>query len=697
MTEEYQRNEFPDDEAMTEGEIAENHGHEDTAKGRLTRRGFVAGMAVAGAVVAATATGCNAGGSEGGGTTSTGPAVAANMTPGTYTGEAPGHRGTMKVSVTVTEDKIERVDFVEAIPRKNDSVPDPATNRIANYVVPMLSETPQILGTVIDRLGDRIVEHQSLNVDVVCGATATSWGYIGAVRAALAQSGGDLAAFDVEVPKKTDTEDYSGFDVIVVGAGVSGITAAANATANGAKVLLIEKSARLGGCGSMSSGPRLSNSKFQKDAGLTFDNSAYFGECMQQGLWQPKATIMSQFLNLGGPVVDFLIEKGKFEFTPRDSSVGYAKFALGDPMVYDSWNRVANTVSTILTETKVTALVKDESGAITGVEGERYDGTKITAYGAKAVIISTGGFLGSSEHQQKYNHDFFSTAFGMAQDLGEGLDMMIDAGAREYHIAGMNIHVTQPTGEIDGFDDFSAMIPHTLHTYPIFLRVNGRGERFSDENIINTNPTGNGNYLAAQGRNFYTIVSSDQMKILAAGGLQGLGITEPYRGINFNFWSLDIDFKMEHISEVLDAGTEVGFIFKADTFEGLAEAAGFMPAVFKSHAERYEAACTAKTDEIFFKSPDLLAPMGSGPYYAIQSEACPYSTMGGVEVDEQMRVLDGNHAPIPGLYATGCETIGAIYGGAAYGDLGGFPLGWACYSGYATGASAAGKPLVSVS
>jgi fumarate reductase flavoprotein subunit len=685
---------------MTEAETTGIHGEDVGQQKVLSRRDFLFGMAVAGAAVAATTTGCTTGGGEGGGGgggASEKPPVAANMKPGTYTGEAPGHRGTMKVAVTVTEDRIEKVEFVEAIPRKNDAVPDPATNRIANYVVPMLNETPQILETVVDRLGDRIVEFQSLNVDTITGATATSHGYIEATVAALKQSGGDLEAFNIEVPKKGETVDYPGFDVIVVGAGSSGITAAANATANGAKVLLIEKSARLGGCGSMSSGPRLSNSEFQKANGMTFDNSVYFGDCMKQGLWQPKATIMSQFLNLGGPVVDFLIEKGEFEFTPRADSVGYAKFALGDPMVYESWNRVARTVDTILTETKVTALVKDENGAVSGIDGEQWDGTKITASGAKAVIISTGGFLGSPEHQEKYNHDFFSTRFGLAQDLGEGLDMMIDAGAREYHIAGMNIHVTQPIGEIVGFDDFSAMIPHTLHTYPIFLRVNSRGERFSDENIINTNPTGNGNYLAAQGRNFFTIVSADQMGILADGGLQGLGVTEPYRGINFNFWSLDIDYKMEKIFEVMDSGVDAGFIFKSDTFEGLAEAAGFMPAVFKSHAERYEAACNTKVDELFFKAPEMLAPMGSGPYYAIQAEACPYSTMGGVEIDEQMRVLDDTHTPILGLYATGCETIGAIYGGAAYGDLGGFPLGWACYSGYATGASAAGKPLVSIS
>ena len=695
MTEEYQGNEFQNEGEQTEEPTIETNGHEKSDTEAMTRRTFVAGMAVA-AATAATATVTAP--VTAGASTSLGSPVPANMTPGTYYGEAPGHRGIMKVAVTVSENRIEKVEFVEAIPRKNDAVPDPEEVRIAKYVVPLFTETTQMLEGVIDRLGDRIVEHQSLKVDVVCGATATSAGYIRAAEAAIAQSGANMAAFNVEVPKKTDTEEYYGYHVIVVGAGASGILAAANATENGAHVLLIEKSARLGGCGALSSGPRLANSKFHEESGIPFfDNAETLESSVRQGLWQPKANIVSQFLNCSGPVGDFLIEKGDFVFDARPGSLGYVDYALYTNKPYEAWNRVASKIDTIFTETTVKSLIQDANGKVTGVEAERFDGTKIIAHADNAVIVCSGGFLGSYEKQMKYNGDYFSTRFGLAQDIGEGLDMMLAAGAREYHIAGMNVHVTQPSGEIEGFDDFSCMIPHTLHTYPNFMRVNGRGERFSNENIINTSPTGNGNILVPQGRNFYTIVSADQMKILAHGGLEELGAIQPYTGINFNFWSLDVDFKMEKIFEVMEAGVEAGFIFKGDTFEELAGAAGFMVPVFKAHAERYEAACIAKEDDLFNKLPELLAPMGSGPYYAIQCEGCGYSTMGGVEVDEEMRVLGARHIPIPGLYAAGCDTIGVLYGGAAYGDLGGWPFGWACYSGYAAGTSAAGNPIVKIS
>jgi fumarate reductase flavoprotein subunit len=660
----------------------------DVDSGGLSRRTFAAGMAVAGATaVVVGATGCSSPAQDGAATTRP-----AHMTPGTYEGEAPGHRGTLKVSVTVSEDRIESVDFVEAIPRVNEAIPPLDVDFFAIYAMAMLNEAPQILNTVVERLGARIVEYQSLSVDAISGATMTSFGYTQAVRAALAQSGGDLGAFDVEVPKKSDTQTLEGFDVIVVGGGASGTTAAANATANGAKVLLIEKSARIGGCGSMSSGVHVVNSKLQQEAGLPNDNETYFPEAMKQGLWYPKAVMVKQFLDNGGKVVDFLQEKGGFLFSPNPTGVGYAKDSILDPNAAESWQRVADTVDTVLLETKVTGLLTDGSGAVVGVEAESWDGTKITA-NAKAVIIATGGFMNNAELQEKYNLSTFSTRFSMMQDVGEGLQMMWGAGAREYHIGGMNIHITQPTGEIDGVDDYTAMIPYTLHAAPNILRVNGRGERFSSETILEENMVGNGNYLAAQGRYFYNIVSQEQMDLLAREGLAGAGLKKPVFCVNFNFYVDPIDYKMEKINEAMEAGVAAGFIFKGQTLDELAGAAGFKPETFKRHVERYEQACANGYDDLYYKDPSLLFALGAGPYYAIQSECCPYSTMGGVEVDEQMHVLDGSGDAIGGLFSAGCECIGVLYGGAAYSDLGGFPFGWACYSGFAAGASAAGKPL----
>ena len=101
------------------------------------------------------------------------------MTPGTYTGEGKGHHGTLReFSVTVGDNSIESIEFIESVPRKNEVVEsvDLSVDPMAIYALAMLDETPQILDTVISRLGERIIAAQSLAVDVICGATVTSNG-----------------------------------------------------------------------------------------------------------------------------------------------------------------------------------------------------------------------------------------------------------------------------------------------------------------------------------------------------------------------------------------------------------------------------------------------------------------------------------------------------------------------------------------
>jgi fumarate reductase flavoprotein subunit len=626
------------------------------------------------------------------------------MTPGTYAGEAKGRRGTLKVLVSVSENKIESVEFVEAIPRTNEvidfakqdpSYPKDPIDPNAYYPQAMLNETAQFLDTVTSRLGDRIVDAQSLNVDAVCGATVTSFGYINAVRNALEQSGGDISAFDREIKQSTETETYD-VDVVVIGGGTSGVTAAATATANGAKVLLMDKSARIGGSGSLSSGGHFYNSKGQLDAGHEFDGiDSFYTDGMSQSLWCAKALLLRQYTDFGGKAVDLIQDKGGFEFRYFPNSLGYAANSLLFPNASESWYRVAKTVDTVLLETKATGLITNDAGAVVGVTAEQWDGKQITV-NARSVVVSTGGFLGNPDLMAKYNGFHHSTAHGLAHNVGEGLEMMLNAGAHEFHIGGGNTHLTQTTGEIEGFDDFSAMIPYTLFATPSFMRVNQRGERYWDENAMATagmTPVGNNMYV--QSRYLYTIISQDQMDILAENGLLGVGMQHPPFNPNYNFYPLPADYRMETINEVMEAGVAGKSIFKGDTPEALAEAAGLLPDTFKSHFNRYEKICQAGTDDLFYKDPAYLVPMGSGPYYAIQFEACPFCSLGGVEVDEQMHVLRSDGTPIEGLYASGVETIGNIYGGAAYDDLGGLPFSWAVFSGFATGASAAGKPLVS--
>lgn len=665
---------------------------DEVVQSGVTRRTFVGGAALAGAAVAA------------GGALAHADEAGAHMTPGTYEGRGVGRRGTIVLNVTVSEDAIESIDYVDCVAATNEVIPSLEEDVHAVYAYAMLNDTQQILDSVTDRLGERIVATQSLNVDAVCGATISSFGYKAAVEDALTQAGADLKAFDVDVAASTEELVYD-VDVAVVGGGVAGITAAAAATAEGGKVLLMEKSARLGGIGSMSTGFRVTGTKFQADAEadgtivpetvagvMSGTNDECFQFAMEETGHYAKAPLVRQFLEAAGQMGDFIIDKGGFDFFATPYSLEYNQDSISYPMAHDCWVQVASDVDTILTETTATELITDESGAVVGVKGTRYDGASVTVNAGK-VIVACGGFMGNPQMQEEFNHGSFSTAFAMAQNKGEGLQMEWDLGASKYHVGGACSHITQPLGKVTGFDDHAAMIPHTLTAAPCFMQVNRAGERFHPEDALQQNMNAGNAYIVSNGGTFYAIVSQDQIEVLKEKGIAGLGMTTPVFSVNFDFYPDPIDYAMEDIEDVLAAGVDAGFIYRGETYEELAEAAGMDPKLLADSAARYEQACAEGADHVLGKDPEYLAPMGSGPYYAIGAQACPYNTIGGVEVDHEMRVLATGGTAIANLYAAGCESIGNLMSGGRFSDFGGWSFGWACYSGYAAGRAAMGNPV----
>ena len=657
----------------------------------ISRRTFVAGTAVAAATVAA------------GGTIA--HADSAGMTPGTYEGRGRGRAAEIILNVTVSEDAIESIEFVGTEANTNEVIPSLEEDVHAIYAYAMLDETAQILNSVTDRLGERIVETQSLDVDVICGATLTSYGYKAAVEDALTQAGADLSAFAKGAITSDEEIEYTDFDLIVVGGGISGIAAAAAATAEGGRVLLIEKSARLGGIGTMSTGFRVTGSKFQQEAEangtiapetiagvMGGTNDECFAFCMEETGHYAKAPIVRQFLEAANQMADFIIEKGDFDFFCTPYSLEYNQDSILYPMAHDAWAQVASDVDTILMETCANELIVDENGAVIGVKATRFDGAQITAYG-KNVFVACGGFMGSPAMQEEYNHGSFSTAFAMTQNKGEGLQMEWAAGAGKFHIGGACSHITQPLGRVQGFDDFESMIPHTLTAAPCFMQVNRAGDRFHPEDALQTNMNAGNAYIVSNGGTFYAIVSQDQVNVLKEQGMAGLGMTTPVFSVNFDFYPDPIDYVMTTIDDVLAAGVEAGFIYKGETLEELAEAAGMDAKLLTDSAARYEAACAEGADHILGKNPQYLYPMGNGPFYAVGAQACPYNTVGGIEVDGEMRVLKADGTAVPNLYAGGCETIGNMMSGGRFSDLGGWSFGWAAYSGYAAGRAAMGNPV----
>ena len=180
---------------------------------------------------------------------------AVSFTAGTYTGEATGHNGgPLTVEVTVSDDKIESVE-----------VKDHTETYGIGYG---LKETP------VEAIPSQIVEGQTLAVDTVTGATITSAAVVSAVTSALEQAGADVSALK-ETSEKAKAEDQTiDADVVILGAGAAGLSAALEASNAGASVVVLEKQGIVGGSTTRSGGKLVAaGTKQQEEAGFTGDTA----------------------------------------------------------------------------------------------------------------------------------------------------------------------------------------------------------------------------------------------------------------------------------------------------------------------------------------------------------------------------------------------------------------------------------------
>lgn len=618
------------------------------------------------------------------------------MTPGTYRGSAKGMTGTIVVDVTVSEKAIEKVEFVEAIDKVNERI-DP-NHWLASYMLDMLKETPQFLQTVVERLPQRIVENQSVNVDVVTGATASSNGFIAAVKDALQQAGALAGAFGERVAKVDAAETYEA-DVVVIGGGTSGATAAAKAAENGAKVIIIEKSGRLGGTGTVSTEPMTLGGTLMEEAGIQTSVEAMFRNWMSQCHWSINGNIVSKYLNETGTTIGWLTDHGfKFhadgsagDMTANFSSwiVSYDDAGIGTMGPQTYFNTMCKDIDIILYETTAKSLIVDEAGAVVGVKGEKYDGTQVTV-NCKSVIVATGGIGGNDELMMEYMGSTFKP-LALTQNMGEGLLMMQEIGAQPYNVGGVCAHQTDVPVQITGFDNYDTSIPYTITNLPVLVRVNNRGERFMDEDAKSVvGATSSTASIVAQGGTFFSLLDQKQYDLLKAEGSSSLGMDKE-ADPSYYTWPLGPNEPMTNLDAVTEVAMEIGMAFKADTLEELAQVTGMDYAVLYENLAKYNVSCENGYDAYMFKNPAYLASydLENGPYYAFVGCCMSYGTLGGVKVDEFFRVLDNEDHVIPGLYSAGLDCVGVVMDGVAYPDLRGEALSWGFTSGRLAGGYAA--------
>ncbi len=528
----------------------------------------------------------------------------------TYTGLGKGKNGDGAIEVAVTLDENGVITNVEVTKNGDDAgISDPA----------------------VEKIPAAIVAANSLDVDAVAGATLTGDGIIAAVEAALVAAGKEpddyrKAVEAVEVEKTAVTEET---DVLVIGAGMAGLTAAMAAKESGAKVVIIDKMAIPGGTTNVAGGILVCvNSELFKDNRLESDSlegiMAYWQNRMDDsGIesgypdWERTESVLAQT----GSVVDWMVGKGiEFDVKPYAASSAYPMALAnggGAGLIQMLVKACEGMGAELRLNTKGVALVTDETGAVVGAVAETED--SIITFNAKSVVLATGGISQNQELVKKYSPKLDRVDLIPASAVshtGDGFLMALEVGAGTFDVFATPLFTTAVDPMLTALTDTAAL------TLPAQLGVNANGDRFANEAVV---------------------AGWETMDMMASSMIQDG---------NAPFWFI-YDSSDEAIAATLEAGVESGVVAKGNNIEELAVGMHVYTGRLAASFAEYTLCVEAGKDEKFGKDAAFLKPLAKAPFYAVKVYPTTFGSAGGVTTTDQGRVTRQDGTVIPGLYAAG--------------------------------------------
>lgn len=596
------------------------------------------------------------------------------MNDGIYESKSRGYMGEVPVKVII-EDGL--ISDIEILPNE---------------------ETYQFSFYPFQRIPEIIKEYQTLNVDVISGATFSSRAVIVAVTDCLKQAGGDIGQLkSIPGPKRNSTKVKEKYcDVCVLGTGGSGSSAAAVASEYGAKVIVLEKAGYNGGITSASNCMLAVNSQVQLEAGVELPMDEVFEHMFQWSHFWGNGRLISKFLHETANTVQWLREKGiEIYYRGREQYTDPFECPVHFPIFGDMAARrkqLRSILETILENggeifynTPARKLIK-QGDKVVGVKAIQEDGTTLNVF-AKAVIVASGCYDGNKELADKYFKD--KARFCMPKWLaeGDGLLMCMEAGADTVGLGARVLHCTFPERAATTKGRYDKCITVCqMSSMPSAIFLNYRGQRYVNEWLVH-NSLGIANANAAQGRNgdFLVLFNDKIVEILVSEGPQALGVTAVPGGGARDFVQEKFFMNMK---EELPLAEKLGIIESGDTLKELAQKLGMESEILEEEVERYNGYCKNGKDEDFFKDAALLHSMEKGRYYMLRASSDGMGSVGGIRIDHDMRVLTPKRTPIPGLYGAGA-CAGGIWGNDSYGILEGATCSWAYTSGRMAGSSAA--------
>lgn len=446
-------------------------------------------------------------------------------------------------------------------------------------------------------------------------------------------------------------------DVVVVGAGNSGLAASVEAAQQGLSVVLVESAESLGGTLMATEVIFGSGSALQAEQGIVPPMKyEVVREELEYTNYRSDSLRWGDLVDHSGEDIDWLQTQG-VPFAQVDNYLGVSAFDTahwweGSSGIVCAMAMAAKAEELgvqVMTQTTALDLIMD-GNAVRGVYVQEADGD-VVQLDAAAVILATGGLGGNLELlQEKCGVDLShaSWAFPLVNGGGDGLRMALAAGAKETPI---NLLLTLG---VDGFD-IRNQITCASCLQPC-LYVNGNGERFMSEDLyLKRLYALVANAYNSQPGGAYTILDQNYLDLLATQGCYA-GILETKPG----------DTLPDVRPELEEGLTVEGYrvVFKGETLEELAADMGADPELLVATVQRYNELCEKGVDEDFGKDPAYLTPVTSGPFYAVHSDISVLSSIGGVHTNRSMQVCDSDDAPIDGLYFAGvggCELYQETY------------------------------------
>ena len=577
--------------------------------------------------------------------------VAAAMADGTYTGVGQGKNGDVTVELQVTGGKLAAVRVVKNV------------------------ETPGISDAALTQFPQRVVDAQSLKVDAVSGATLTSDGIRNAVADAIRKAGGDPAALAaVAVKKKVAAKlikDQA--DVIVVGAGGSGISAAVRAETLGANVILIEKMPVIGGATALNAGTLIATgSRFQKESLKETKDSPELAakDIFRVGKNRNDPVLVKQVTERVGGVVDWLVYDLKIPYGPAatqypDHSANRQLGVTGRSVNFLKLMRekFEHMGGKLMLETRAQELLRDKDGRVVGVRATDAAGNTVELT-SKAVILASGGYGAVKSMLPKEMNQY--VFYGLDSETGDGFKMATAIGADTINM------------------DLVKMYPQGVETVP------GHGLAATASSTDTMKKSG-AIYVNRDGQRYVNELAS-------LGELTDTTVAQPghiaYIVMDKKAWKEYVNKSLEDRlvpdeatlmkwTKIVNNGRPVMAV--ADDLKKAAEVMGVNPDGLTKTVKEWNDMVAAGKDTKFGRK--IVGGLGEGPFYIVEQKVRYQTTLGGLRAGEGMRILDKNGKPIEGLYGAGC-----VVGGANGADsMTAMMNSWAIVSGVIAAETAVGK------